>query len=94
MEVVRVWIARGGLHCSLEIGVWGTDQVGALGIVFADIARHVANATKDLHGITPPQTIARIRAAFAEMDSPTDKPTGHFVRCSSAATRPHDSVRP
>lgn len=80
VEVVRVWIAQGCLHCSLEMGVWGSDKVGALGIVLADIARHVANAISNLDGIAPSETIAQIRAAFdAEVDSPTDKPTGGFV---------------
>lgn len=79
VEMVRAWIANSALHCSLEVGVW-SDKVGAWGILLADIARHVANAMEEQEGAAVSETIAAIRQAFdAEMDSPTDEPTGGFV---------------
>jgi len=79
VEVVRAWIANSGLHCSLQVEVW-SDKVGAWGIVLADIARHVANAMKEQREADVSETLAAIRSAFdAELDEPTDEPSGGFV---------------
>jgi hypothetical protein len=79
VEMVRAWIANSALHCCLQVGVW-SDKPGAWGILLADIARHVANAMEEEQGAEVSETIATIRKAFdAEMDSPTDEPTGGFV---------------
>ena len=76
-EVLRAWVVNNGLVCALRPETWG-DQ-GAWGIVLADVARHVADAVKALNGADPATTLARIRSLFvAELDKPTDTPTGHF----------------
>jgi hypothetical protein len=76
-EVLRAWVANGGLVCALRPETW--PEAGNWGIVLADVARHVANAVRDLHGTDPATTIGRIRELFAaELDNPTDQPTGHF----------------
>lgn len=76
-EVLRAWVANGGLVCSLRPETW--DEPCAWGIVLADVARHVANATQDLKGTTAAATLERIRATFnSELAEPTDEPTGHF----------------
>lgn len=42
IEVIRVWVAKGGQHVSLNPLAWKDPQVW--GIVLADLAGHVANA--------------------------------------------------
>lgn len=76
-EVLRAWVAGGGLVCSLSPNAW--EDSAAWGIVLADVARHVANALHDLEGIDPEKTVARIREMFnAELAKPTDNPEGYF----------------
>ena len=76
-EILRAWVAHGGLVCALRPETW--PDAGNWGIVLADVARHVANAVHEVNGADPGATIGRIRALFeAELDRPTDTPTGHF----------------
>jgi hypothetical protein len=77
-EVARAWVAKGALHCTLDIGVW--KDPAAWGLVLADLARHVANAHLEQDGVGAEECVARIRAGFdAEMDAPTDSPSGEFA---------------
>lgn len=50
IEMVRVWIANRGLHCSLNVGVYsdnpGVDERIAWGIILADLTRHAASALR------------------------------------------------
>jgi hypothetical protein len=76
-EVLRAWVANGGLTCSLRPDTWGDPS--AWGIVLADVARHVANAVRDLNGEEPTATTAKILAVFnAELSEPTGEPSGRF----------------
>ncbi|WP_321472870.1 DUF5076 domain-containing protein [uncultured Paludibaculum sp.] len=76
-EVVRAWVANGGLVCALRPETWSDASIW--GILLADVARHVANAVHDLNGDEPGATVEKIRALFnAELAAPTDEPTGHF----------------
>ena len=76
-EILRAWVANGGLVCALRPETW--PEASNWGIVLADVTRHVANAVKDLKGDDPAATIEKIRVLYnAELASPTDKPTGHF----------------
>jgi hypothetical protein len=76
-EVLRAWVANGGLVCALRPETW--SETTNWGIVLADVARHVANAVHDLKGDEPAVTVENIRNLFnAELASPTDKPKGHF----------------
>jgi hypothetical protein len=45
IEVVRVWVAKGGQHVSINPFVWKDPE--AWGIVLADLAGHLANAYKN-----------------------------------------------
>ena len=77
-EVARVWVAEKAQHVSLLIGTWH-DPV-AWGIVLADLARHVANGYEQDQGLNRSETLQRIRSAMnAELDSPTDDPTGTLL---------------
>jgi len=76
-EVLRAWIAKEDLHCSLRPTIW--SDPGNWGILLADAARHVAAAFEDTSGRSPVESLARIRAIFnAELDRPTADRTGGF----------------
>ena len=75
VEVLRAWIAHNQQHISLNTGVW--DDPAVWGIFLVDLARHLANAYQQEHGMDFNGTVARIKWAFdAEMNSPTDFPRG------------------
>ena len=48
VEMLRVWIAEQGLHCSLKVGMYRESttvpEEKAWAKILADVARHVANA--------------------------------------------------
>jgi hypothetical protein len=78
VEVLRVWIANHRQHVSLQMGAW--EDPGAWGILLADLARHVVNAYEQEQAVDSTDVLARIRALFdAELDSPTDLPTGTII---------------
>ncbi|MFI5001823.1 MAG: DUF5076 domain-containing protein [Reyranellales bacterium] len=78
LEVVRAWIADGGLHVSLRPDVW--SDVGTWGILLADLARHVANSFEQQKGLDRATTLKRIKALVdAELSSPTDEPSGRII---------------
>ena len=77
-EMLRAWIACGGLHCTVNIATW--KDASNWGIVLADVAGHVANATEEAEGTPHRETLDRIRLLFnTELDNPTDEPSGGFV---------------
>lgn len=77
-EMLRAWVAEEALHCVIRADAW--SESGNWGILLADVARHVANATEELHGIPAQTTIEQIRSLFdAELENPTDEPTGDFA---------------
>lgn len=84
VEMLRVWIADGGLHCTLNIGHWeaqsGVEEDLAWGRVLADAIRHIANALHADRGIEPGETIRRLfQALEGELDVPTTAHRGRFV---------------
>jgi hypothetical protein len=79
-EVVRAWIANGGLHCSLDVGIFGDTEAIGWGILLSDIVRHVANARNEQHGIEIEETIQEIRKTLnAELSAPSADANGSFV---------------
>lgn len=78
VEVLRVWVASHQQHVSIRTGLW--EDPGAWGILLADLARHVVNALEQEGLVDPVDALTRIRGLFdAELDSPTDIPTGSIV---------------
>lgn len=55
VEMLRAWIADGGLHCVLNVGHWhknsDTDERPAWGIMLADVAQHISNALQEVVGL-------------------------------------------
>jgi uncharacterized protein DUF5076 len=77
VEVLRAWVSRGQFHVSLRHDAW--SDPAAWGIALADLARHVARAHASSE-VTVHVVLSRIREGLdAELDSPTDEPTGHFL---------------
>jgi hypothetical protein len=78
-EMIRAWVADNDLHCSLEIGCWGEDELMAWGILLTDVVRHVSDALNKDKGWNKTESIRAIRKVFnAELDSPTAEPSGKF----------------
>ena len=74
-EVARVWVAHGAEHVTLRFDAW--KNPAAWGVVLADLMRHLVNAYEQDMGLDRNATFRQIRAGFeAEIDPPTDKPTG------------------
>ena len=91
VEMLRVWIAAGGLHCTLNIGHWeqfqGVEEDVAWGKVLADTIRHIANALKANHGIEPEETVRRVlKALETELAEPTTRHRGRFVESRKRPT--------
>lgn len=77
INMASLWIAEGGLHCSIKIGVYegrtDVDETQAWGTILADLARNVADALiSDGSAQGPRQdVINRIWTAFhAELSKP------------------------
>ena len=77
VEILRVWAAGGKQHVSLNPSHW--DDPANWGILLVDLAKHVANAYEQAHGMNHSTALDRLKAGFdAEWGSPTDTPTGTF----------------
>jgi len=77
MEVIRVWVAKGGQHVSLNPLIWKDPQ--AWGIVLADLAGHVANAYEQALGLDRGETMRKITDLLvAELTNPTDSARGQM----------------
>ena len=61
-ELIRAFAADGSLHVSLSPDAW--PDAGPWGVLFADLAKHVANAREQQLGVPPAETLAEIRLAF------------------------------
>lgn len=84
VEMLRVWIAEGKLHCSMKVGMYHeTTKIPedkAWGIILADVARHLATAMEASYGVKNSETVERVRSSFLkELESPTSEPEGNFV---------------
>jgi hypothetical protein len=84
-EMIRVWIAGGDLHRSINVGTYkdqpNVDEARAWGIILSDVARHVANALFEAEQADPRVVVDQICDSFiSEISSPTSKASGNFVR--------------
>ena len=85
VEMIRVWIADGGLHCTLNVGHWTAqkapiDENVAWGIMLSDVIRHVADATRELTGADPAATAKAIFQSLRnELAAPSSEASGGFA---------------
>jgi hypothetical protein len=78
VEIARVWVADGDQHVTLATAIW--KDPASWGVVLADLARHVARACAETAGLSSDAALNRIQQALiAELDSPTDEPTGGLM---------------
>ena len=85
VEMLRVWIAEEGLHCSLKVGMYREStkipEEKAWGTILADVARHVANALQSQYSVDADEVVGKIRESFLEeLATPTSVARGEFVR--------------
>ena len=79
-EMVRAWVVNQGLHCSLNVGLFGDNEQIMWGILLSDIARHVANAMEKSQGTPAPETLRAIAESFNfELRTPTADTDGGFT---------------
>jgi hypothetical protein len=80
--MLSAWVAEGGLHCTLNIGMWEAqrqNEVRAWGILLADVVRHIANALNEERGMPSDKTADTVvDAMLEELGSPTSDPKGTF----------------
>lgn len=84
VEMLRVWVAGGQLHCSLKVGMYrdgmGIDEELAWGTILADAARHIAKALQDGGNLNETDSLAKLAAAFnEEVSVPSSELKGGFV---------------
>lgn len=90
VEMVRGWIAEGGLHCVLNVGHWHkssvVDEPRAWGIMLADIARHIANALQDVTGLDRRESLRLVAQSFnSEVADPTSAHDGQWPTMDNPA---------
>ncbi|WP_223620516.1 DUF5076 domain-containing protein [Lysobacter sp. ESA13C] len=84
VEMLRVWIAKKGLHCSMKVGMYeetmSIPEEKAWGMILADIARHLADALEVGYGRSHDVALLAICKRFnEEMAKPTTKVKGDFL---------------
>ncbi len=80
-EIVRAWVAHGGLHCSINPGAWEKDEAIGWGILLSDVARHAADALAKLKGRDRRAFLSEVQRVFNdELDAPSAETSGDFVQ--------------
>ena len=85
VEMLRVWIAERGLHCSMKVGMYretmSVPEEKAWGRILADVARHLAHALESGYSTSADDSLKKIRESFLEeLGDPTSETTGGFSR--------------
>jgi hypothetical protein len=81
--MIRVWIAAGAFHCSLNIGRYKPyeREEEAWGTVLADVIRHVSNAMAERYGTHKEVTVDKIYDWLTtELNKPTTDHSGYFEK--------------
>ena len=84
VEMLRVWVAEGQLHCSLKVGMYrdgmGIDEEVAWGTILADAARHIAKALQGGGSLNETESLTKLVAKFNdEVSVPSSELKGGFV---------------
>jgi hypothetical protein len=85
VEMLRVWIAERGLHCSMKVGMYretmNVSEEKAWGKILADVARHLARAMESGYSTDAAESLQKIRDSFLkELGDPTTEAKGGFVQ--------------
>lgn len=84
VEMLRVWIASKGLHCSMKVGMYKEQlkipEEQAWGRILADVARHLANALESGYGADAQSSLRCIQESFnSELGKQSASIKGVFV---------------
>jgi len=84
VEIIRVWIAEQGLHCTMKIGLYAAegpaDEITAWGIILADLTQHIANAlSAEGFGARSELHEQLVEAFSKEVSAPTTEATGEWA---------------
>lgn len=84
VEMLRVWIAAKGLHCSMKVGMYREQfqvpEEQAWGRILADVARHLANALESGYGADADASLREIQDGFNKQLAKNSPPIkGGFV---------------
>jgi len=83
VEMLRVWIANQGLHCSMKVGMYveqGVDEERAWGIMLSDVIKHVSRALSREYSHPEDEAGRKIlRYLIEEFGEPTSEAAGKFV---------------
>jgi hypothetical protein len=76
VEMLRVWIAEHGLHCSMKLGMYEESteipEDKAWGIILADIARHAASGLSRGYGGSYEDKLEQVSNSFEkELKAPS-----------------------
>jgi hypothetical protein len=80
-ELIRTWTAHGGLVRSLNPGAWPEDQAPiASGILWSDVARHIADALHQSYGLEKADILTQRRGVLdSELNRPSAETKGKPV---------------
>ena len=89
VEMLRVWIAERGLHCSMKVGMYfektHISEEKAWGVLLADITRHLASALEEGYSLRKLDVLNEIRQSYLEeLHTPTSEVEGAFVGKSAS----------
>ena len=84
VEMASIWIANGGLHCSLKIGMYedegNIDERRAWGIMMSDVIGHVSDGLSQAYGYDRSESVKLIlESLLKEVDIPTSDLRGFFA---------------
>jgi Domain of unknown function (DUF5076) len=85
VEMLRIWIAERGLHCSMKVGMYseskGPSEEKAWGTMLSDVIRHLGDALHSEYGGSKEQIIQKIFDKISEeLANPTSMTQGGFVQ--------------
>lgn len=85
VEMLRVWIADGGLHCSIKVGMYketmNVSEEKAWGKILADTARHISRALAQGYDSHSGNSLEKMRGYFnAQLDKPTTDVKGSVIK--------------
>ena len=76
-EVLRAWVADGGLTVSIRRSF---DDAAVWGVLLADVARHVSRIYADEDGVTQEEALSKVvETLTSELMEPTSSVSTHAV---------------
>ena len=77
-EVLRLWIAGGDSHITINFGVFGEDELRVWGMLLADAAAHIVRAASMQQDESAAEGFALLEAGFRERLQHNPTLTGAF----------------